>query len=340
MSSQIYRKLIWACLILAIILMIGTTGYWLIGEGQYSLIDAFYMTVITVTTIGFGEVIDLSGNAVGRIFTIFTAFSGIGVLLYIVTNLTALIVEGELGESFRRSKMQRMASKAKDHYIVCGSGLTGFHIISELRATKRPRVIVDIDKNKIYKTLEAFPDEVFIEGDASDSNTLLKAGIEKAKGLFAVTGDDNNNLVTSLTAKQLNPDIRVVARCNEIKNSEKMKKAGADAVVSPSFIGGMRLASEMIRPTAVSFLDTMLRDREKNLRVEEFPVPSQFVGKAISALNLKRYQDTLLLAVRAKEDWIYSPPDNYVIKPENTLVIMTTPGGRIELEKFFMVTNN
>ena len=139
----------------------------------------------------------------------------------------------------------------------------------------------------------------------------------------------------TITAKQLNPNVRVVARCNEIRNSEKMKKAGADAVVSPGFIGGLRMASEMIRPTAVSFLDTMLRDREKNLRVEEIPVPDTFIGKAISALNLKRHPHTLLLAVKTREDWIYNPPDDYVIKPGNTLVFMITPEVLRELERIF-----
>jgi voltage-gated potassium channel len=138
----------------------------------------------------------------------------------------------------------------------------------------------------------------------------------------------------SLTAKQLNPNLRVVARCNEIRNSGKMKKAGADAVVSPTAIGGLRMASEMVRPTVVSFLDTMLRDREKGLRVEELPVPESFVGKPISALNLKRCSHTLLLAVKTGEDWVYNPSENYVIACENTLVFMTTPEGIDELADF------
>jgi voltage-gated potassium channel len=279
--------------------------------------------------------IDLSSNSIGRIFTIFIAISGIGVLMYVVTNLTALVVEGELTKSLRRRRMERMANKSKDHYIVCGFGSVGLHIIGELQATKRPYVVIDINRNNLEKTLHAFQDVTFIEGDATDNDTLIKAGIDKTKGLFAVADDDNQNLVISLTAKQLKPGIRVIAQCNEIQNSEKMKKAGADAVISPGFIGGLRMASEMIRPTVVSFLDMMLRDREKNLRVEEVSLPSRFVGKAISTLNLKRYCRTLLLAVKTKEDWIYNPSDNYVTKPEDTLVVMTTPEERNELEKSF-----
>jgi voltage-gated potassium channel len=185
------------------------------------------------------------------------------------------------------------------------------------------------------KSFESLHDEVFIEGDATDSNILLKAGVDKAAGLFAVTGDDNQNLVVSLTAKQLNPRLKVVARCNDMRNSEKMKKAGADAVVSPTAIGGLRMASEMLRPTVVSFLDTMLRDREKNLRVEELPVPASFVGQPISALNLRRCSHTLLLAIKTKGDWVYNPSESHIIDPENTLVFMTTPEGRDELAGFF-----
>ena len=331
MFSGTYRKFIWAGAILIAVLLIGTVGYWFIGGGQYSFVDTLYMTIITISTIGFGEIIDLTGNVAGRIFTIFIAISGVGVLLYFITNITALVVEGKLTESFRRRRMEKTAGNSRDHYIVCGLGSVGLYIVNELHATKRPHVLVDADKKNIERCLELFQDEVFIEGDATDSDTLLKAGIENARGLFAVTGDDNQNLVVSLTAKQLNPKLRVVAQCNEIKHSQRMKKAGADAIVSPNSIGGLRMASEMVRPTVVSFLDTMLRDGERNLRVEELSVPGSFIGKSLSALNLKRHTNALLLAIKAGEEWVYNPSENYVIVPESTLVFMTTPEGRKEL---------
>jgi len=331
MFSGVYRKFVWAAIILVAIVLIGTVGYWFIGGRQYSFVDTLYMTVITITTIGFTEVIDLSGNVAGRIFTMFIAISGIGVLAYILTSVTALVVEGQLTESFRRRRMEKTAGNYRGHYIVCGCGSVGCYIADELHATRRPHVIVDLDKKSIEGNLESPRDEVFIEGDATDSDILLRAGVEKAAGLFAVTGDDNQNLVVSLTAKQLNPRLRVVARCNDTRNTEKMKKVGADAVVSPSAIGGLRMASEMVRPAVVSFLDTMLRDRGKNLRVEELSVPEAFVGQPISALNLNRCGHTLLLAVRTEGDWVYNPSETYVVKRENTLVFMTTPEGRDEL---------
>jgi voltage-gated potassium channel len=335
MFSGIYKRFVWAGAILVAIIVIGTVGYWFIGGRQYSFVDTLYMTVITITTIGFAEIINLSGNVGGRIFTIFIAISGVGTMAYIVTNITALIVEGQLTESFRRRKMEKIAGNSKDHYIICGLGSVGSYIANELHDTKRPHVIVDSNKENIVKRLESLQDEVFIEGDATDSNVLLKAGVEKAAGLFAVTGDDNQNLVVSLTAKQLNPRLKVVVRCHDVRNSAKMKKAGADAVVSPAAIGGLRMASEMLRPTVVSFLDTMLRDRERNLRVEELAVPESFVGQPISALNLKRCSHTLLLAIRTKGDWVYNPSESHIVDQDNTLVFMTTPEGRDELAKFF-----
>lgn len=334
MPSGIYRRFVWAGVILIAIIVIGTVGYWFIGGRQYSFVDTLYMTVITITTIGFAEIIDLSGSVGGRIFTIFIAVSGVGTMAYIVTNLTALIVEGQLTESFRRRRMEKIAGSYKDHYIVCGLGRVGCYIANELHATRRPHIVVDVNKSSVGSCLESLPDEVFIEGDATDSDTLLKAGVEKAAGLFAVAGDDNQNLVVSLTAKQLNPKLRVVARVNDMRNSQKMKKAGADAVVSPCAIGGLRMASEMVRPTVVSFLDTMLRDTGMNLRVEELSVPESLVGRPISALNLKRCSHALLLAVRTGDNWVYNPSESYVIAQKNTLVFMTTPEGRDELAGF------
>jgi len=331
-GSPIQKKFIWAGVVIAAILLIGTFGYWLIGGKQYSLLDTLYMTVITVATIGYYEIIDLAHNPGGRIFTMVIAVLGIGTFAYIFTNLTALMVEGELSKSFRRRRMERTMRNSKDHYIVCGIGRVGFYILEELSATRRPCVTVDMDKCGIESALETFRDGVFIEGDATDTSVLARAGIERAKGIFAVTGDDNQNLVITLTAKQLRPGIRAVARCNEIRNSERMKKAGADAVISPTYIGGLRMVSEMIRPTAVSFLDTMLRDKEVNLRVEEVCVPDSFIGKTISSLNLKRHPNLLLLAIKTGEGWIYNPADDCPIRQGSTLVFMATPEVRYELE--------
>ena len=333
--SQIYTKFVRTGIFLAAVLSAGTVGYWFIGGRHYSLVDCLYMTFITITTIGYGEIIDMSGNPAGRIFTIFIAISGISIATYILSNLTAFTVEGELSKAFRRRKMEKMIKKLRDHYIVCGVDSVGFYILSELSGTKRPHVMVDIDREAIERVLETFPEGIFIEGDATDSDTLLAAGITDAKGLFAVTGDDNQNLVISLTAKQLNSNVRVVASCKDLKNTDKLKKAGADAVVSPTSIGGLRMASEMVRSKVVSFLDTMLRDKETNLRIEEIAVPATSAGKTISELGLGKYPHILLLAVRTEGGWVYNPPQSHMVNLDDTLIFMTTPEERTELENIF-----
>jgi voltage-gated potassium channel len=190
-----------------------------------------------------------------------------------------------------------------------------------------------MDKNRIEKSLAGDKKGVFIEGNTTDSDTLLKAGIDNAKGLFAVTGDDNLNLVTCLTARQLNPNLRVVAECHEVSNQEKLKKVGADSVISTNYIGGLRIVSEMVRPSVTSFLDIMLRDRDKNLRVEEITVPEHYHETSLITSGLKKYAHSLLLAVKDQSGWLYNPPDSYVIKPGLVLIFMTTPEGRIEIEK-------
>ena len=329
-----YKKYIWCLIILVAIVIIGSIGYWLISGGGYSVVDYVYMTVITITTIGFGEVIDLAGNPGGRIFTIFIALAGIGVLAYVLTSATATVVEGNLTKSFRRRRMEKIAEKAKGHYIVCGMDWAGLHIVQELRETKRPHIIIEISQNKIEKSLETFPKSTFIEGDATDNDTLIKAGIERAAGLFAVLGDDNQNLVICFSARHLNPGLRIVAQCTEMRNQDKMKQAGADSIVSPGYISGMRMASEMIRPTVVSFLDRMMRGRDEALRVEEIAIPKSLAGKPFSSLNLKKYPRTLILAVKKGDNWIYNPSRNEcTIDIDDKIIVMTTPEERQELEK-------
>jgi voltage-gated potassium channel len=332
--SHIHTKILWSFVSLGTVLTTGTFGYWLLGDREYSLLDCFYMTIITISTIGFTEVVDLSDNPYGRLFTVFIAMSGIGTFAYLLSNFTASVVEGELNEVFRRKKMEKRILQMKDHFIVCGIEGVGEHIMGELQTTERPFVLVDSDRTMIEDMIESFPNQLFVEGDATDNDIQIRAGIERAQGLFAATGDDNRNLVITLTSKQLNPKVKVVARCREHKNVEKMKKAGADDVVMTNSIGGLRMASVMIRPAVVSFLDVMLRDNT-NLRVEEMRVPETLLGSPLSDLELGKYPGILLLAVRRSDDWLYNPPRSYKVGNGDTLIFMASPEQRGDLAKLF-----
>jgi len=264
------------------------------------------------------------------------AFTGIGILTYVLSTITAFTVEGELKATFRRRKMEKKIERLKNHYIVCGVGQVGLHIINELYATGRNSAIITQNEEHISRLEERFPGQVYIEGDPIEDIVLKKAGIEKAIGLFAAMDDDNKNLIISLSARQMNPNLKIVASCHNNMNAEKMKRAGANAVVSSTLIGGLRMASEMIRPTVVTFLDTMLRDTNTNLRIEETPLPDSLEGKQLKDLNLKQFKDTLLLAVRTKIGWIYNPDETYTIGKDNSLIIMTTPNERTSIEKYIL----
>ena len=226
--------------------------------------------------------------------------------------------------------MLKSISKLDGHYILCGIGRVGSNVAHELSVTHRPYVVIDTNQAHIDAYRDRHNDLMYLHGDAAEDELLVQAGVHSAAGVFAVTGDDAKNLVITLSAKQLNPAARVVARCHEVNYIDKIRKVGADDIVSPDFTGGMRIASSMIRPQVVSFLDEMLRVDEA-LRVEEVHVPKSFAGMTLGELGMRK-ADYVLLAVRESGKWVFNPPRDHELRPGNTLIVMTTPGGRQALE--------
>jgi voltage-gated potassium channel len=330
-ALRLYRRFATPALALISVNLIGMLGYKIIGGSQVSWLDSLYMTFITVATIGYGEIVDLSHSPGGRVFTICIALVGIGVTTYLISTLTAFILEGDMNQAIRRRRMQKSIAALRRHYIICGIGRVGTNVARELEVTGRPYVVIERSKDAIELYLTRYPDTLCIQADGSEDSDLNEAGIAHAAGLFAVTGDDSKNLVITLTAKLLNPQARVVARCHEVNYIDKMRKVGADAIVSPDFTGGMRIASSMIRPQVVSFLDEMLR-ADNALRVEEVQIPDGFAASTVGGLKLNR-RDFILLAVRAQNQWEFNPADNFFVGPGNTLVVMTRPEGRKSLER-------
>jgi len=329
-ASRVYRSFAWSALAMLLILLVGTFGYREIGGPQYSWVDCFYMTFITVATIGFGEIVDLSHSPGGRLFTVFIAIAGIGTMTYMLSTLTAFILEGDINQVWRRNKMQTKIQKLKDHYIVCGVGRVGSNVAHELVMTGRHCVVVDTDLLNIESYLSRHPEQLFLQGDATDNDVLLAAGVMHARGVFAVATDDSLNLVISLSAKQINPKLRVVARCHDVKNIEKTRRAGADEIVSPDYTGGLRIVSAMVRPHVVSFLDEMIKS-DDNLRMEEIIIPPGFSGKSLSMLYFAT-NDYIVLAVRQNGNWVFNPPSQHVVHEGDALMVMTTPHGRMRLE--------
>jgi voltage-gated potassium channel len=325
------RNLSIALLALLAVFFIGTVGYRILGGPQHSWVDCFYMTFITIATIGYSEIVDVTRYEYGRLFTVFIGVSGIGVLGYVLSTVTAFMLENDLNVSWRRKKMQNKIGQMQNHYIVCGVGLVGTNVAHDLEMTGRSSVIIDNDIENIHRYLESHPEQFYLHGDATDNDVLLAAGVMRAKGVFAVAHDDSANLVISLSAKQLNPALRVVARCHALKNSEKTRRAGADEVISPDFSGGLRIVSAMVRPNVMNFLDEMLKSDSK-LRMEEIHIPESLSGKPLNVLYHSN-KDCMVLALQREDVWQFNPPANHIVQDKDVLMVMATPEGRFRLEQ-------
>lgn len=319
-------SLMWAGAALIVVNIIGTIGYKIIGGEQATWTDAFYMTFITVATIGYGEIIDLTTHPGGRLFTVAVAFFGIAAMTYMFSTITAWILESDLNQTLRRRRMEKQIDRLDGHYIVCGIGRVGSNVAAELLKTARQFTVIEEDLRALELYQEQHPDVLFVHGDAADDDVLARAGIGHAAGVFAVTGDDSRNIVISLSAKQLNPLLRVVARVHDIRNGDKARRAGADEIVSPDFTGGMRIASAMIRPHVVNFMDQMLR-RDDGLRVEEVLVPATFRAQPLAELKLHS-RDFVLMATHENGHWVFNPDAAHEIRPGHALIVMATPEGR------------
>lgn len=304
-------------------LMAGTAGYHVI-EG-WSFFDALYMTVITLGTVGYGETHPLSQP--GRVFTIFLIMGGIGLMTYGFSAITAVIVDGQLSNALRRRRMDKDIAKLSGHYVVCGAGHTGGVVCAELLKTQRPFVIVDRDLAALEKLMERLGREVpHVVGDSTEDDVLRRAGVERAAGVFAVLATDQDNAFVVLSAKGLNPRARILACQKSLGVREKLLRSGADGVVDPEFIGGLRLASEMIRPVTVGFLDSMLRNKDSHFRFDEISVPSDspLVGKPVGDVKGGEGGCPLVVAVIAAgtSDYELNPPVARPIRAGDRLVIL------------------
>lgn len=336
-SHQLVRSLVRSCLIVVGVFVIGVVGYLIIGGEEYHWVDAVYMTTITLTTVGYGEVIDLSASKGGRIFTTILLLGGVGAFLYFISNLTAFLVEGNIRPLLWRKRMKKSIAELSGHTIICGGGNTGQYMVQEMLATDRPFVLIEQGAQRVAE-LAAMVGTDFpaVLGDATEDETLKEAGIVRASGLVACVSNDKDNLIVTVSARILNPGLRIICRCIEQKVENKILKAGADAVVSPSRIGGLRMISEMVRPTAVSFLDLMLRDKQSRLRVESTEVRpgASLAGESVGALRARGIADLLVVAVsHADGQWLYNPPAETGIEPGMSVVYIANPEARLTLEQ-------
>lgn len=317
------ERLIKALGIIFVVTIVGTVGFSIIDPSA-GVVQAFFMTAITLTTVGYGEEIAIDTDP-ARIFTAILILVGMGAVLYFVSTVTAFLLEGQLGHVFRRRKMERDLAGLEGHMIVCGAGPTAMYAAAELAAVGRPVVLVADTASGAEEARSQLSEVPVVLGDPTDDDILLAAGIERAKGLVACSESDNENVVITLTARQLNPRIRIVSRLQDVDQEGKIRKVGADAVVSPQHIGGLRLASELIRPTVVTFLDKMMQDRDLNLRIDEILIPdgSPAVGAPLRDLGLESLPGILLMAIRAADgSWQYNPSRSHELKSGTVLIFL------------------
>jgi len=316
-------------IILGSIIATGTIGYMLI-EG-WPAIDAVYMTMITISTVGYGEVNPLSHA--GRIFSIFLIVGGVSGGLFVLTAFIEYIVEGKLGLTRRRRQMKAKIARLKGHFILCGYGRVGEEIAHTFKEEDTPFVVIDSRQdNFAMAETEGY---LCLLGDATSDKVLIEAGIERAKGLVAAVGSDADNTYITLSARGLRPNLFIEARANNKEAETKLKRAGADRVVSPSSIGARRMAMLALRPAVADFIDTVTHRRGQELLMENIAIgdDSPLVGLTIEAIH--RQVKTAILAISKKSGKLLAnPPNDTTIEVGDRLIIMGTPEQLTALECF------
>jgi voltage-gated potassium channel len=312
------QRIIFLVILISGVILLGTIGYSAV-EG-WDLFDSLYMTVITLTTVGYQEVHGLSHP--GRIFTIVLILAGVGTMLYSLSVGAKLLLEGELREIFGRRKLSKKIEKLENHYIICGYGRMGKIICREMiqhGATfvvteKNPEVFASIDKELLS-----------LHGDATQDAVLKEAGIEKAKGLISVLSSDADNLYVVLSARGLNTKLRIVARASDEGVESKLMRAGADSVVSPYFIGGLRIAHTILKPAVVDFIEFATKSGNIELQMEEIQVKesSPITDKALDECGIRKELGIIIVAIKRESgEMEFNPTSTSIIRKGDTLVAM------------------
>jgi voltage-gated potassium channel len=322
---NIKHRLQLVCLLIVLVILVGTLGYYVMFGGKYSIWDCLYMTVISITSVGYGEIIEITGNVPAEIFTMVLIIFGMSIILYGLGALTAILIEGELSGLLREQKMKKAISKLNNHIIVCGGGQTGRPVIMELVKNNESVVLIETEQEAIDRCLTFVENLLYIQGDATEDENLLAAGIETAHGIAICLPSDKDNLYITMASRMLNSKVRIISSLTNLKLQPKLTKAGANSVVSPNTIGALRIASEMIRPTVVDFLDSMLRSKQGNLRIHQLVTTQNTasVGRTLGESGLAENHGLLVLgSKRPGREIQFNPDPTLTIDPGLVLIVM------------------
>lgn len=323
--------------VLMMLVSVGTSGFMIIESWRF--LDALYMTVITLGTVGFKEIHDLSDH--GKIFTMMLIVVGVSVLGYIVGSLAQIMFEGQIQRIMGRKRVEKMIDALKDHYIICGFGRIGSLICKEFKANDLRFVIVE----KSVETIEKLDEDGYLHmrGDATLDETLLKAGIKRAKGLISVVTSDTENVYITLTARGLNPDLYILARSGEEGSDIKLKRAGANKVVSPYIIGGSRMAQSVLRPNVVDFIEIATGSEHMDLQMEEITIPdhSAFAGETLVSSGFRKEIGVIIVGIKKSHGkMVFNPHSQAKIEGGDTLIVLGEPQSIAKLEDLVERTAN
>lgn len=319
----------WLIALIGLLLIGGTVGYRMIEGPLWSWLDALYMTAITLTTVGFLEVHELS--SAGRIFTIVLAIGGVSTFLFLLSELLRYILTGELRRELGRGIMERVLADLKQHVIVCGYGRVGKLVCEQLTNQHRKFVVIDNNSSNLDPLIDT--EVPWIHGDATSEDILKRAGAERASGLIAALASDADNLYIVLSARLLNDQLMIVARCENADAVEKFRRVGANHVVSPYVIGGMRIAQAVTRPTVADFIDQYSVPGQPDFQIEEITVRSgsKLIGQTLSELRLPQELGLTLIAIReGKGSFSPMPSGDLVVTNGQTMVVV---GPRTQLDE-------
>ncbi len=312
--------------LLAGVILVGGALLYEAGGGRWSFSETVYLAINAVSTAGFTELRQMEEVRFARVITVGIIMAGLGTVTYFQSSLTALLVQGVLGERFRLRRMQSKINALTKHVIVAGAGATGMHVIEELVATRTPFVAIDRSREVLERISADYVggDMLYVVGNATDDASLMQAGITRAMGVVAALTEDKDNLFVTLSARSLNAEARIVSKVIGSDAAPKMIRAGANTTVSPNMMGGRRLASELVRPTVVEFVDQMLRNHEDVLRLEEVIIPdgSWFVGRTLREVPIRAETKLLVVALRVDKKFIYNPEPSALLEVGSVLVVL------------------